>query len=576
MQWSEAERPLSAVAAQFVQEAFLQHTAHFRRLTLQARDHFERREALAGRRDAVARLDLYRAAVTVAAAGLHRRLGPKFLDRSTWRAIKSEYADRVGGRGDAEIARTFFNSVTRRLFTTVGVDSEVEFTEEPAAAGGNPGVVETQVFVRQGSIAALVGEILERYRFGVAYEDAARDAELVARRIESFAPRVGVDAIELAKPVFYRNKGAYLVGRLRSPTGDLPLVLALLNTNGQVSVDAVLLAEQEVSIVFSFTHSYFLVDTECPGVLVLFLRELMPLKPVDELYSSIGYSKHGKTVLFTALQQHLGRSEARFDFAPGARGMVMLVFAMPDFDVVFKVIRDRFLPPKTTTRRQVMEKYHLVFHHDRAGRLVGAQEFEHLQFESRRFAPDLLEELRTQARDTVEVDGDRVVIHHLYTERRVTPLDLYLRRAPLAEAVEAVLDYGEALRDLAATNIFPGDLLLKNFGVTRQRRIVFYDYDELCLLTDCNIRHLPSPPGKEEEWAGEPWFYASDRDVFPEEFGSFLELRGALRDAFVAQHGELLAVPFWDRMQSAHRQGLILDLFPYVQERRLRAAGPAG
>ena len=571
MEWSEAS-PLSAAAAQFVQEAFLQHTAHFRRLTLQARDHFERQEALAGRRDAVARLDLYRAAVTVAAAGLHRRLGAKFLDRATWRAIKNEYAERVGDRGDAEIARTFFNSVTRRLFTTVGVDPEVEFTEDPAAAVG--GLGETQVFVRRGSIAALVGEILEHYRFGVAYEDAARDAQLVARRIESFAPRVGVDAIELAKPVFYRNKGAYLVGRLRSRTGDLPLVLALLNTHGQVTVDAVLLAEHEVSIVFSFTHSYFLVDTECPGALVRFLRELMPLKPVDELYSSIGYSKHGKTVLFTALQQHLGRSEARFDFAPGARGMVMLVFAMPDFDVVFKVIRDRFLPPKTTTRRQVVEKYHLVFHHDRAGRLVGAQEFEHLQFESRRFAPDLLQELRTQARETVEVDGDRVVIHHLYTERRVTPLDLYLRRAQPADAVEAVLDYGEALRDLAATNIFPGDLLLKNFGVTRQRRIVFYDYDELCLLTDCNIRHLPPPSSEEEEWAGEPWFYAGDRDVFPEEFGRFLELRGALRDAFVAQHGDLLAVPFWDRMQSAHQKGLILDLFPYLQERRLRRAGP--
>ena len=575
MQWSEAERSLAAAAAAFIQEAFLQHTAHFRRLTLQARARFEQRDAAGARRDAVTRLDLYRAEVTVAAAGLHRLLGPKFRDRSTWSAIKNEYAQRVGARGDAEIARTFFNSVTRRLFTTVGVDPEVEFTEPPVAASG--AATETQIFVRQGSIAALVGEILQHYRFGVAYEDAARDAELVARRIESFAPRLGVDAIELAKPIFYRNKGAYLVGRLRSHTGDLPLVLALLNTHGQVTVDAVLLAEQEVSIVFSFTHSYFLVDTECPGALVRFLRELMPLKPVDELYSSVGYSKHGKTVLFTTLQQHLGRSEGRFDFAPGARGMVMLVFAMPDFDVVFKVIRDRFLPPKTTTRRQVLEKYHLVFHHDRAGRLVGAQEFEHLQFESRRFAPDLLEELRTQAQDAVEVDGDRVVIHHLYTERRVTPLDLYLRQAPPpADAVEAVLDYGEALRDLAATNIFPGDLLLKNFGVTRQRRIVFYDYDELCLLTDCNIRHLPPPPSEAEEWAGEPWFYASDRDVFPEEFGHFLELRGPLRDAFLAEHGDLLAVPFWDRMQVAHRQGLILDLFPYAQERRLRLSGSEG
>jgi len=596
--WSAEERPLPEAAAVRIRGGFLDHGAEFRRLTLQARARFEQRDWIGGRRDAVARLGLYRSAVGAVVDAVQAWLGPRAHDRSLWRAIRADYARLVAERHDAEIARTFFNSVTRHVFSTVGVDPEVEFGGREFGTGEMLGMASArslpdemtslatpatpmqetrastafdsvvQTFVRQRSIQDLVREILQRYRFGVGYEDLERDAQLVAREIESYAPRVGVRAIEVAQPVFYRNKAAYLVGRVRSYEGNLPLVLALLNPEGRVRVDAVLLAEHEVSVVFSYTRSHFLVATERPGTLVRFLRALMPHKPVDELFTAIGYSKHGKTELFRALRRHLESSDDQFELARGARGMVMIVFTMPSYDIVFKIIRDRFLPPKTTTRRQVMEKYHLVFQHDRAGRLVDAQEFEHLAFGRSRFTPELLRELQEQARDTVEVEDDRVVIHHLYTERRVTPLDLYLREARAADAVEAVLDYGEALRELAANNIFPGDLLLKNFGVTRNRRVVFYDYDELCLLTDCNFRHLP-PASDEEEWAGEPWFYAGDNDVFPEEFGHFLEIRGALRDAFTAVHGDLLTVSFWDSMQAAQREGQILDLFPYPRERRL-------
>ena len=569
MAWRAREPTLPESGAEIIREHFLDYVAEFRRLTLQARARFEQRDWTGGRRDAVARLGLYRSAVGGTVAALQARLGPRLLERSAWRSMKTEYALHVAEREDLEIAETFFNSITRRVFATVGVDPDVEFVAPmgAGAAGAAAGVVET--FGRRGSVGDLIVEILRRYRFNVGYEDLERDAALVAREIERYAPRVGVRAIELAKPVFYRNKGAYLVGRIHSDTGMLPLVIALLNPDGQVVVDAVLLAENEVSIVFSFTRSYFLVAVEHPGALVGFLHSIMPHKPVDELYNSIGYNKHGKTELYRTLLRHLERSDESFEFARGARGTVMIVFTMPSIDVVFKIIRDHFLPPKTTTRRQVMEKYQLVFQHDRAGRLVDAQEFEHLEFERRRFAPALLDELLTQARDTVEADGDSVVIHHLYTERRLVPLDLYLRESAPEPARAAVLDYGQALRDLAATNIFPGDLLLKNFGVTRNRRLVFYDYDELCLLTDCNFRAMPVPSSDAEELAGEPWFYAGDRDVFPEEFIHFLEFRGAPRAAFLAAHGDLLRVGFWKRMQEAQRGAVMMDVFPYPQERRL-------
>jgi isocitrate dehydrogenase kinase/phosphatase len=407
---------------------------------------------------------------------------------------------------------------------------------------------------------------LRAYPFSIGYEDLERDASLAAAELSRVAP--DVEALELARPVFFRNKGAYLVGALHAPSGRRPFVLALLNPGGRVVVDAVLLDEDSVHGVFSFTRSYFLVDAECPGELVCFLASVMPRRRVAELYNAIGYNKHGKTEMYRALLRHFAESQDQFEIAPGSRGMVMAVFTLPSHDLVFKVIRDSFDPPKTSTRAEVRSKYHLVFTHDRAGRLVDAHEFEHLEFPRDRFTARLLDEFRDKAAGSVEIGRDRVVLHHLYAERRLQPLDLYLREVSDAEALRAVLDYGQAIKDLAASNIFPGDLLLKNFGVTRRGRLVFYDYDELCLVTDCNFRELPEGYG--EEPVTTDWLYVGERDVFPQEFVNFLGLRKELRDVFVAAHGDLLGLDFWLRMQAEHRAGHVPDLYPYPPSQRLR------
>jgi isocitrate dehydrogenase kinase/phosphatase len=241
---------------------------------------------------------------------------------------------------------------------------------------------------------------------------------------------------------------------------------------------------------------------------------------------------------------------------------------------VFKVIKDRFDYPKTATRRSVMRKYQLVFVRDRVGRLADAQEFEALEFSLERFLPELLEELARDAAGTVEVSGDRVLLKHLYTERRVTPLDLFLLRSETPERLhDAVVDYGNAVKDLAAANIFPGDMLLKNFGVTRHGRVIFYDYDELCLLTDCKFRHIPPPRHPEDEMSAEPWFYVGENDIFPEEFTSFLEFPPEFRDVFMDVHADLLSVDFWRDMQARHEAGEVLDIFPYHESRRLTRSG---
>ena len=557
--------------AAIIAESFRDYVLGFRDLTRHARAHFESANWHGVQHDAAVRFDLYADAVSAGLMRLVPLLGPRIDDRPTWTALRAAYAEATAGRGDVELAESFFNSFTRKIFHTIGVDPAVEFmSSAPTPQPLVPTETATRHFPRTGSLRRMVREILEAYRFAPGWEDADADAARVAIAMEDRLVARDVRGVELARPVFFRGKAAYLVGRVATGAGDVPFVLALTNPAGKIVVDAVLLHEDDVSIVFSFARSYFFVEMEWPHQTVSFLKTIMPRKPIAELYNAVGCNKHGKTELYRSILRHLETTDDRFEIAPGQRGMVMSVFTLPGLDVVFKVIKDRFDYPKTVTHAEVRDKYRLVFRHDRAGRLVDAQEFEHLEFDGARFSDELRRELAQVAAETVKFRGDSVVIGHLYTERRLRPLDVYLREAPRAAAHEAIVEYGQVLRDLAATNIFPGDMLLKNFGVTRHGRLIFYDYDELCLLTDCNFRTLPQAKTDLEEVAAEPWFYVGERDIFPEEFRSFLGLRKDLLQTFLAHHGELLHVGFWHRMQDLHHRGEVVDIFPYRFSRRLR------
>jgi isocitrate dehydrogenase kinase/phosphatase len=332
-------------------------------------------------------------------------------------------------------------------------------------------------------------------------------------------------------------------------------------------VDAVMMREEDVSIVFSFTRSYFHVDLERVGEAVVFLKQILPRKPVSELFTVLGRAKQGKTERYRELFSHLQRSSDEFVHAPGERGLVMVCFTLPSFDVVFKVIRDRFPPQKSIARADVIRKYEMVFKHDRAGRLVDAQEFRRLRFPRSRFAPELLQELSSEAAGTVHAEGADLIFDHMYIERRMTPLNLYLREQPEEIAEKAVLDYGQAIRDLAYTNIFAGDFLLKNFGVTRHGRVIFYDYDELCQVTDCRFRDMPQAQSDEDEMRGEAWFYVADNDVFPETFLAFLGFSEHLKNVFLSAHAEILTADFWRHVQARHRDGEVMEVLPYHPHR---------
>ncbi len=567
--------------ADLIHEQYDAYTRGFAEITRRAAARFSARNWHGMFSDASERLELYRKFVDPAVQGLATLLGPRLSDRTVWSSMKRSFAKAAADRPDVELAETFFNSASRRIFHTVGVDAQIEFVsaEVPTLSLGDARLL-ADSFSGASGTATTLWRILEAHPFAARFEDPSRDGRLAAELLNAHLTKVwgapGFDEAQVLRPVFFRNKGAYVVGLIRRDERSLPLVLALLNRDGRVVVDAVLPDEDEASIVFSFTRSYFHVDIEKASALVAFLKTIMPKKPIPELYTAIGFNKHGKTELYRDLLRHLAASRDRFVLAPGEAGMVMLVFTLPSYDVVFKVIRDSFAYPKATERRDVLAKYRMVFHHGRAGRLVDVQEFEHLEFPRERFEPDLLEKLLSGASETVEAVGESIVIRHLFTERRLTPLNLFVKDASPEAAREAVLDLGEAMRDLARTNIFPGDLLLKNFGLTRHGRVVFYDYDEIEFLTDVNFREMPSGSEGDDEGGGEePPFYVGEHDVFPEEFLTFMGLRGSVREAFLERHRDLLEVGFWLRMQRQIRSGEILDVFPYPEARRIRR-GQAG
>ena len=567
--------------ADLIHEQYDAYTRGFADITRRAAARFSARNWHGMFADASERLQLYRKFVDPAVDSLTALLGERVADRGIWSAMKRAFAKAASERPDVSLAETFFNSASRRIFHTVGVDSHVEFVsaEVPTLSLSDARLL-ADTFSGASGTATALWRILEAHPFAARWEDPSRDARLAAEALNAHLTKVwgapGFDAAEVLRPVFFRNKGAYIVGRIHRGDRSLPLVLALLNENGRVVVDAVLPDEDEASIVFSFTRSYFHVDVENASALVAFLKTIMPKKPVSELYTALGFNKHGKTELYRDLLRHLAASGDRFVLAPGEAGMVMIVFTLPSYDVVFKVIRDVFAYPKATERRDVLNKYRIVFQHGRAGRLVDVQEFEHLEFPLSRFSPDLRETLLSGAPSTVEVVGDNLVVHHLFTERRLTPLNLFLRNAPTDAVRRAILDYGEAIREMARTNIFPGDLVLKNFGLTRHGRVVFYDYDEIAFLTDVNFRELPASDDGEGGGGEEPSFYVGENDVFPEELLTFLGLRGTAHEAFVEAHSDLLRVGFWLDTQRQIRTGDVPDVFPYPESRRLRRPAAGG
>nr|WP_314577801.1 bifunctional isocitrate dehydrogenase kinase/phosphatase [uncultured Pseudomonas sp.] len=556
--------------ARLILDGFDDYRDHFRRIADGAQARFEQALWQEAQAASAARISLYEDKVSEVTGWLIKAFaGDVLLDVSCWPLVKSAYIELIDPRLDDELAETWYNSIFCSLFSHDLISDGCMFihTTRPSMRH-HERAAQTRIYQPLGDLAAMLVQVFSDYRFNIAYADLPGDLLRIETLLrESLPDWVCKDpalTLELFTSVLYRNKGAYLVGRVHTLDEQWPLVIALLHCEGQgVQIDTLITDEAEVSIIFSFTRSYFMVDVPVPAEFVGFLKGILPGKHIAELYTSIGFYKHGKSEFYRALIKHLADTDDRFIMAPGVRGMVMSVFTLPGFNTVFKVIKDRFSPSKNVDRATVIEKYRLVKNVDRVGRMADTQEFADFRFPVAKFEPQCLEELLEVAPSTVVLEGDVVLIRHCWTERRMTPLNLYLENASEAQVHEALEDYGLAIKQLAAANIFPGDMLLKNFGVTRHGRVVFYDYDEICFLTEANFRRIPEPRTPEDEMASEPWYSIGPLDVFPEEFPPFLFADLGQRRLFNSLHGELYDADYWKQLQHAIRAGKVIDVFPY-------------
>ncbi|NWC73119.1 bifunctional isocitrate dehydrogenase kinase/phosphatase [Pseudomonas sp. P7759] len=564
-----SQSALALAVARMILDGFDDYREHFRQITDGARERFEKAQWQQGQAASAARINLYEEKVSEVIARLRSSFDDgALLDVDQWPVVKSAYIGLIDLRFDDELSETWYNSIFCGLFSHDLISDGCMFIHTTRPSLRRARAAQTRTYTPAGKIPEMLAQIFADYRFSEPYADLAGDLRRLETQMRENLPDwVCKDPdlkVELFSSVLYRNKGAYLVGRIYTRDEQWPLVIPLLHREGQgIQIDALITDEADVSIIFSFTRSYFMVDVPVPAEFIGFLKRILPGKHIAELYTSIGFYKHGKSEFYRALINHLATTDDQFIMAPGVRGMVMSVFTLPGFNTVFKIIKDRFSPSKNVNRATVIEKYRLVKSVDRVGRMADTQEFADFRFPLSKFEPECLAELLEVAAGTVEVEGDTVLIRHCWTERRMTPLNLYLDNANPAQVREALEDYGLAIKQLAAANIFPGDMLLKNFGVTRHGRVVFYDYDEICFLTEANFRHIPAPRTPEDEMASEPWYSIGPLDVFPEEFPPFLFADAGQRKLFDELHGELYNADYWKGLQEAIRAGKVIDVFPY-------------
>ncbi len=576
----ETRADRAAEVARAILAGFDKHYRLFREASAHAKPLFERADWAAMRALARERILMYDQRVQEAVEGVRARFPGAERDESLWPAIKLAYIPLLHEHRQPECAETFYNSVACQVLHRRYYHNEFIFWRPAVATEHLEGeeLAYRSYYPRTGcGLRETMERIVRDFALANPFEDLRRDLMSVVRALRARFPRPARARpslqIQVLASLFIRNKAAYVVGRIVNGSEEVPFAVPILqNERGALYLDALLLDADPLIILFSFARAYFFVDMEVPAAFVSFLRQLMPKKPRAELYMSVGLAKQGKTLFYRDLFYHLKHSSDNFAVAPGIKGMVMLVFTLPSFPYVFKVIRDRFAPPKEIDRQTVLDKYQLVKMHDRVGRLADTLEYSLVALPLERFDPALLEELKSEAASSIEIESDSVVLRHVYIERRMQPLNLYLEEAALdgdtGRIRQALHDYGSAIKELAGAGIFPGDMLLKNFGVTRHNRVVFYDYDEIAYMVDCNFRRIPPPGSFEDEMSAEPYFSIGPRDVFPEQFVRFLVTNPETRAVFLERHADLMDPAFWAGTQARVRAGEQQDVFPYREEIR--------
>lgn len=562
-----------ALAAKTLLDGFDRHYALFRYNAQQAKNRFESGDYQGIRTLASERIAFYDQRVREAYDQLRNEYGAFCGSNTFWQEVKRAFILLLSEHRQPELAETFFNSVTTKLLDREYFRNDVLFVRPQVSTDyldSDPPSYRVY-YPKTRGLKQTLYDIAVDTGLACPWENIRSDLRLIQKAICERLERPWHSSpdlqVHVLRSLFFRNKGAYLIGRIINDGDPIPFAAPILrNKGGKLFIDTILFEPAQIAVLFSFARTYFMVDMEVPSAYVQFLRSLLPNKPKSEIYTMLGLQKQGKTLFYRDLLHHFRHSNDRFRIADGIKGLVMLVFTLPSFPYVFKIIKDQ--RSKDVSREFIMSKYQLVKVHDRAGRMADTWEYSNVAFPKERFESRLIDEIKELAPSMIAEVGENIVLKHLYIERRMIPLNLYLEHATEAEIDHAVKEYGDAIKQLIAANIFPGDMLYKNFGLTRQRRVVFYDYDEIQYLTECNFRRIPPPRTPEDEMASEPWYNIGPNDVFPEEFETFLLGQPRLRKAFMKYHADLLDPAYWLAQQERIKRGILDDVFPYSEDIR--------
>ncbi|EQB0530607.1 bifunctional isocitrate dehydrogenase kinase/phosphatase [Escherichia coli] len=566
-------RGLELLIAQTILQGFDAQYGRFLEVTSGAQQRFEQADWHAVQQAMKNRIHLYDHHVGLVVEQLRCITNGQSTDAAFLLRVKEHYTRLLPDYPRFEIAESFFNSVYCRLFDHRSLTPErlFIFSSQPERRFRTIPRPLAKDFHPDHCWESLLMHVISDLPLRLRWQNKSRDIHYIIRHLTETlgTDNLAESHLQVANELFYRNKAAWLVGKLITPSGTLPFLLPIHQTDdGELFIDTCLTTTAEASIVFGFARSYFMVYAPLPAALVEWLREILPGKTTAELYMAIGCQKHAKTESYREYLVYLQGCNEQFIEAPGIRGMVMLVFTLPGFDRVFKVIKDKFAPQKEMSAAHVRACYQLVKEHDRVGRMADTQEFENFVLEKRHISPALMELLLQEAAEKITDLGEQIVIRHLYIERRMVPLNIWLEQVEGQQLRDAIEEYGNAIRQLAAANIFPGDMLFKNFGVTRHGRVVFYDYDEICYMTEVNFRDIPPPRYPEDELASEPWYSVSPGDVFPEEFRHWLCADPRIGPLFEEMHADLFRADYWRALQNRIREGHVEDVYAYRRRQR--------
>ncbi|MEI8653288.1 bifunctional isocitrate dehydrogenase kinase/phosphatase [Pseudoalteromonas sp. Hal273] len=556
--------------------------SQFLNITLGAQSRFEQRQYHSVQSAMRERLQVYEREVKNVSEAVRVIAYAELTCPQTWQLAKNIYGDMVQNHENKPIAHTFFNSTFGAIWDDKKIRTvhlfvlKAKYRSEPRSYES----LVSRVSLHNGfnnAVKTLITNQVFRVPFSHLELDVATLQSTLMQGAKQQCKQVyelinlNDGYIEYANSLFFRNKACYLIGRCIAKNGDnMPFAIAILNTDEGLKLDAVMMGADQLSLLFGFARTYFMVDTDKPARYVDYLSVLMPHKQRFELFNAIGFIKHAKTEFYRYKVDTTKNSPANFKYvtAPGTPGMVMLVFTIEGLDYVYKVIKDKFSAPKTATKAQVIDKYNFVKQADRVGRLVDTHEFRYLAFDLSRFSDELLEQMKNQIGSSMVISGKALILKHVYVERKMTPLNLYINQCDNKTLERVMHDYGKAIKELAGANIFPGDMLMKNFGVTRWGRVVFYDFDEICPLTDCNFREVPQTQNALEELSSNSYFDIAENDIFPSQFKVFFSANEVAFNYFNNEHSNLFLATFWQDCQQQVHNGYLPDVYPYKQSWR--------